>query len=511
MQPHSENTKRIAKNTLMLYGRMLFSMVVSLYTSRVVLSTLGVEDYGIYNIVGGVIAMLSFLNDSMSGATSRFLTFELGKGDNSKLKRTFSTAIVIHLCIALVILLFFETIGLWFFKNKLVIPDNRLVAAHVTYQVAIISSMLSIIQTPFNASIIAHEKMSVYAYVGILNVVLRLLIVYLLVIGNYDKLILYSILQLIVSIVIILIYLIYCRLNFAETRVGLHAYKEFFRPMLSFSGWDMFGNVSVMARTQGVSILLNMFFGPVANAAAGVATQVQSAVMAFASNIVTAVKPQLVKYYASNEYDSMFELLTNSVKLSFVLLSIITIPIIVEIDFILNLWLEIVPENTSIFCVFTLIFNLFAVISLLLATIIHATGKVKRISLINGCLYILVLPVTYFVFKHSDIIWLPYLFNTLAVSMGMLSNAWTIHLYIHQFDFVKFVKKTYLPCVILFCFVLLLILGCSQLMQQGIVRLLLSIFVSSLLLIILGYNVLLSKENRMMIKNVIVNRICKKV
>ena len=509
-QSHSENTKRIAKNTLMLYGRMLFSMVVSLYTSRVVLNTLGVEDFGISNAVGGVIAMLGFLNDSMSGATARFLTYELGKGNFNKLKETFSTAVIIHIGIAFFIFIFGETVGLWFLENKLVIPESRMLAARVVYQTTIIASMLSIMQTPYNATIIAHEKMDVYAYVGILNVFLRLLIVYLLVIGDFDKLILYSFLQLSVSILIISIYRIYCKTHFAETRFSFVWRKELLRPMLSFSGWDLYGNMSVIARTQGVSILLNMFFGPIANAAAGIAAQVQGAVMSFAGNIVTAVRPQLVKYYATEEYHPMFELLSNSIKLSFILLSILTIPIITEIDYILKLWLGNVPQNATVFCAFTLLFNLFANTSLLFASIIHATGRVKRISLINGSLYLLVIPVTYIAFKNTNVIWLPYLFNVVAVFCGMLSNAWTIHLYIDGFNFKRFVVKDLLPCLIIFFVVFVIVSILSLFLSSGFLRLILTGLLSTTLLVTIGYYVLLPLDYRTRLLDEIKEKICQR-
>ena len=509
-QNHSENTKRIAKNTLMLYGRMLFSMFVSLYTSRVVLATLGVEDFGISNAVGGVIAMLGFLNDSMSGATSRFLTYELGKGNGSKLKETFSTAVIIHIGIALFIFVFGETIGLWFLENKLVIPESRMAAARIVYQTTIIGTMLGIMQTPYNATIIAHEKMSVYAYVGILNVFLRLVIVYLLVIGDFDKLILYSFLQLSVSIIIIMIYRIYCKTHFSETSFSFVWKKDLLKPMLSFSGWDLYGNLSVIARTQGVSILLNMFFGPIANAAAGIAAQVQGAVMSFAGNIVTAVRPQLVKYYATDEYQPMFELLSNSIKLSFILLSILTIPIITEINYILKLWLGNVPQNAAVFCAFTLLFNLFANTSLLFASIIHATGRVKRISLINGTLYLLVIPVTYIAFKNSDIIWLPYLFNVIAVFCGMLSNAWTIHLYIQDFNFKRFILKDLLSCLLAFILVFALVSFISSFISPGFLRLMLTGVLSSILLIALAYQFLLSPDYRARLLNSIRNKVCQR-
>ena len=510
MQNHSENTRRIAKNTLMLYGRMLFSMVVSLYTSRVVLNTLGVEDFGIANVVGGVIAMLGFLNDSMSGATSRFLTYELGRGEHLRLRQTFSTALIIHICIAFVILILGETVGLWFLNNKLVVPENRMFAAHVVYQVTIASTMLSIIQTPYNAVIISHERMDVFAYVSILNVLLRLLIVYLLVIGDFDKLILYSFLQLTVSIIIMTIYRVYCRRHFNEASFSLDITKEYFRHMLSFSGWDLLGNMSVIARTQGVGILLNMFYGPVANAAAGIATQVQGAIMSFAGNLVTAARPQVVKLYASGEHDMMFSILKNAIKLSFILLSICTIPLLTETEYVLKLWLRNVPDHTVAFCRLTLLFNLFANMSSFLVTAIHSTGRLKRMSLINSSLYISVIPVTYILFKNIDVIWIPYLYNAVAVFFGMLSNAWTINLYFKEFDFMEFICKSVFPCLLLFAFVLSVSVLITRTVDEGLIRLLLNVLSSSLLLISIGFMTLISKDDRKKIINFIHVKLCRK-
>lgn len=508
-QNHSENTKRIAKNTLMLYGRMLFSMVVSLYTSRVLLNTLGVEDFGIANVVGGVIAMLGFLNDSMSGATARFLSYEIGRGDQVRLKRTFSTALVIHICIALIILLIGETLGLWFLNNKLVIPEDRMFAAHVVYQVTIISTMLSIIQTPYNASIISHERMEVFAYVSILNVLLRLLIVYLLVIGDFDKLILYSILQLTVSVTIMTIYRIYCRRHFPETSFSIDISRESFKPMLSFSSWDLLGNMSVIARTQGVSMLLNMFYGSIANAAAGIATQVQGAVMSLAGNLVTATRPQIVKLYASQEYTTLFSILVNAIKLSFILLSICTIPLLTETGYVLKLWLKTVPDNTIAFCRLTLLFNLFANMSSFIVTAIHSTGRLKRMSLINSTLYLSVLPVTWVLFKNMDLIWGPYLYNVVAVFFGMLSNAWTVHLYFKEFSFAKFVSRSLLPCILLFALVLSVSLIVTQVIEEGFLRLVINVLSSALLLIVIGFYALISSDDRKKIINLIRVKLCR--
>ena len=272
------SNKRIAKNALMLYIRMFISMIVGLYTSRVVLATLGVEDYGIYGVVGGVVSMMGFLNASMSGATSRFLTFELGRGDMKRLADTFSSALIVHIGIAIIVFIVAETVGLWFLCNKLVIPEDRMEAAHWVYQCSILSAMLGITQAPYNASIIAHEKMGVYAYVEILNVTLKLLIVYLLVIGDFDKLKLYAVLVLAVSVLIMLIYRIYCIRMFQETHFHFVWKKDILKPLLSFSGWNLYGNLGNMFQQQGTNFVINFFFGVVMNAAMSVGLTVANTV-----------------------------------------------------------------------------------------------------------------------------------------------------------------------------------------------------------------------------------------
>ena len=271
MQDTTSNNKRIAKNTIMLYIRMFISMVVGLYTSRVVLATLGVEDYGIYGVVGGVGAMMGFLNASMSGATSRFLTFELGRGDKDRLAKTFSSALIVHIAIAIIVFILAETVGLWFLCNKLNIPEGRMEAAHWVYQFSILATMLSITQVPYNATIIAHEKMDVYAYMEILNVTLKLLIVYLLTIGDFDKLKLYAVLTFAVSLIIMMIYRIYCLRHFKESRFHWVWDKTYLTPLLSFSGWNLYGNFGGIAGNQANNFVINSFFGVVMNAAASVA------------------------------------------------------------------------------------------------------------------------------------------------------------------------------------------------------------------------------------------------
>ena len=512
MQDHSENTKRIAKNTLMLYGRMLFSMVVSLYTSRVVLGALGVEDYGIYNVVGGIVAMLDFLNGSMSGATSRFMTFELGRGELNRQKDTFASAMIIHVGIALFVLFFAETIGLWFLENKLVIPDNRMVAARVVYQLSIVSAVLAITQVPYNACLTAHEKFDVYAYFSIIGITLRLLIVFLLRIGNFDKLIQYSVLSVCVSFTMICVYRVYCIKHFEEARFTFVWKKDILKPMLGFSGWDLFGNLSVMARTTGVNMLMNIFHGPLFNAAVGIATQVQGAISNLANNIVTASRPQIIKQYASDNIDEMFGIVITMTKLAFVLLAVFTIPIISEIDFILQLWLgNNVPEYAGVFCIYTLLFNFFANMSVMMGAVIHATGRIKRISLINGLLYISVLPVTYVAYKCEVPSYFPFIYNVVAVILGTISNAWTVKLYIPSFKFMKYLVNVLLKCILILGMGIFLVDLLFAEISGEWLRFLIKGLFSTVYICLTGYYILLSKKQRGAVVNIIRSKLGKKV
>lgn len=332
MQDTTSNNKRIAKNTIMLYIRMFISMVVGLYTSRVVLATLGVEDYGIYGVVGGVVAMMGFLNASMSGATSRFLTFELGRGDKDRLAKTFSSALIVHIAIAIIVFILAETVGLWFLCNKLNIPEGRMEAAHWVYQFSILATMLSITQVPYNATIIAHEKMDVYAYMEILNVTLKLLIVYLLTIGNFDKLKLYAVLTFAVSLIIMMIYRIYCLRHFKESRFHWVWDKTYLTPLLSFSCWDLYGNACVTARQQGTNFLVNIFFGVTYNAASSVATTVNGVVLGLTFTLIPALQPQIVKRYAVGDIKGMQSLMNNGIKYFSLLYLALLFPFLMEAD-----------------------------------------------------------------------------------------------------------------------------------------------------------------------------------
>lgn len=390
------NNKRVAKNTLFLYFRMILIMLVTLYTSRVILAQLGIKDYGIYNVVGGVVTMFAFLNNCMTTSTQRFMTFELGKGNVQKLKDVFAASLNIHIAIALAVVLLAETIGLWFVNYKLVIPADRLVAANWVFQFAILSFCVNVIQVPYNAVLIAHEKMSVYAYISIIEAFLKLGIVYLLSISPFDKLIVYGVLIFAVQLLIRCIYQVYCHRHYEESRFRLFWNKGLYQEMSGFAGWNLFGSVAWMLRDQGVNIVLNLFFGPVINAARGVAAQVSSAVMNFISNFQVALNPQITKNYANGNIQEMEKLTYLGIKFSYIILFFLAFPLSLNINYVLHLWLVEVPDYTALFIILimvdSMVGNLFGVP---LMTSLSATGKIRNYQIVVSMIILLIVPVGY--------------------------------------------------------------------------------------------------------------------
>lgn len=391
----SDNNKRIAKNTLLLYVRTLFIMLVTLYTSRVVLNTLGVTDYGIYNVVGGVVAMFGFINGSMSSATQRYITFALGKGDKENLQKVFSTALQIHVLIAALIIILGETVGLWFMYTQMQIPADRVDAAFWVLQCSIVSTAVMVISVPYNADIIAHEKMSAFAYISILEAVLKLAIVFALVLSPFDRLIFYAFLILAVQLLIRLCYSHYCSRHFEESKYRHVWDKSLFREMTGFAGWSMFGNLASVLFSQGLNMLLNVFFGPVVNAARAVSVQVQSAIQQFVGNFQMALNPQITKTYAKGEMDEMHKLMFRSARFSFYLLFFLSLPVLFETNFILTVWLKIVPDNTVVFLRIMICTSLLYTLSNPLMVANQATGKVRKYQAICGTILLLILPVSY--------------------------------------------------------------------------------------------------------------------
>ena len=399
MSTSTLNNKRIAKNTVLLYFRMILLMAVSLYTSRVVLATLGVEDYGIYNVVGGFIGMLAFLNGAMSGSSQRFITVALGKGDKQYLNKVFSTCLYTHAIIALIVFLLAETIGIWFLMEKLVIPDGRMTAAMIVYQCSVITSIVQIMSYPYNAAIIAHEDMSAFAYISIYEALANLGIVFLIKIGTYDRLSLYAIALLLVKVSVILVYRIYCKRHYFKESIKRVFDKALVKEMFSFTGWNLWGGLAGTLMGQGVNILLNLFFGPIVNAARGLAVQVQSAVNMFATNFQMAINPQIMKTYASGEIDAMHTLIYRSAKFTFILLLCIILPLVVEVDTVLGIWLGNVPQYTDIFVRLTLVTCLIDSVSNPFMTASAATGKVKLYQSVVGGILLLIVPIAYVVLE----------------------------------------------------------------------------------------------------------------
>lgn len=399
MSDVSANNKRIAKNTLLLYVRMLFMMAISLFTSRVILGTLGVEDYGIQNVVGGIVAMFGFLNGSMSSATQRFITFALGKGDKDRLQTVFCTALQIHALIAVIIVLLGETVGLWFLYNKMQLPADRMDAAFWVLQCSIVSTVVMIVSVPYNACIIAHEKMSAFAYISVLEAVLKLVIVYLLLVFPYDKLIVLAILSLIVQLFIRFCYSIYCHRHFEETKYKHVWDKSLFKEMNSFAVWSLWGNLSVVLYTQGLNMILNVFFGPVVNAARAIAVQVQGAVQQFVGNFQMALNPQITKNYASGNLEQMHSLMFRSARFSFLLLFFLSLPVLLETEFILTLWLKTVPDNAVIFTQIMICISLIYTTANPCVIANQATGKVKVYQMVVGGILLTILPISYIVLK----------------------------------------------------------------------------------------------------------------
>lgn len=442
----STNNKRIAKNTLFLYFRMFITMAVSLYTSRVVLQVLGVEDYGIYNVTGGIITMFSFINTAMTSATQRYITFALGKGDFAELQKVFSTSLQIHFLISIFIILLGETIGLWFLKNKLVIPESRVIAAMVVYQCSIIASVVSIMSVPYNSDIIAHEKMSAFAYISIFDVVLKLIIAFMLKVTPLDKLETYAILLLIVQISIRLIYSWYCNKHFQESKYHHVIDKDLLREMSQFAGWSFFGNFACVLYTQGLNMMLNIFFGPVVNAARGISVQVQGAIQLFAGNFQMAINPQITKNYACGNLTQMHNLMFRSARFSFYLLMYMTLPIILEAHFILKLWLKTVPDYTEIFVQLMLMIILLNPLSSPCTIANQATGKVKIFQMIVGGILMLILPVSYIVLKMGANAYVVFIVHFIIEIIAIIARMIILRNMI-QLPLVQYLKEIYVPII----------------------------------------------------------------
>lgn len=446
MSDNISNNKLIAKNTLMLYIRMMLTMLISLYTSKMILQTLGVNDYGIFNVVGGIVAMFGFINGAMTSAAQRYITFAQGKNDLSEQRKVFSCSVNVQICIATLLFLLTETIGLWFLHNKMTIPVERIDAAFWVYQCSFLSTLVVVITVPYNATIIAHERMSVFAYLSISEVTLKLLIVFLLNFIQFDKLKLYAILILIVQTSISLLYIFYCKRHFPDAKYTVQRRLDLFKEMVVFASWNLFGNMAAIAFTQGLNILLNVFFGPAVNAARAIAVQVQGAINMFSANFQMALNPQITKTYAAHDLANMHILIFRSSKFTYFLLFIIGLPVVIEAPFILELWLKIVPDYTVVFLrlmIFTMLVDSSANPLMVSAT---ATGKIKVYQSVIGGLLLLILPVSYVVLKLGSAPWAVFVVHFVICSIAFIARLFIIRPMIHL-SIRQYFNRAILPCI----------------------------------------------------------------
>lgn len=431
-----QNNKRIAKNTLLLYFRLLFTMCVGLYTSRVVLNALGVEDFGVYNVVGGVVAMFTLFTNSLSAAISRFMAFALGKQDVSKVRTVFSTSVTIQLFFAVVIVLVAEGLG-FFFLDRLNVPAERFPAAQWVFHFAVVTFAVNLISVPYNAAIVAHEKMSAFAYVSILEVSLKLLIAFLLSVSPYDKLISYAVMFAAVAVVIRLVYGVYCRVNFEECKYTFSFDKSMLKEMSGFAGWNLLGSSAYLFNTQGVNIVTNLFFGVATNAARGVTNQVESIVKQFVQSFTTAINPQITKSYASGNLEYMHSLVCRGAKFSYLLMLFFVVPLMFEVETIMTLWLKNYPPEAPLFLRLSLIGTMFDMLGNSTANAAWATGNVKRYYIIIGGVGCLVFPLSWLCFYLGFPAYTSFIVFALIYAVVMLLKVYIIR------DLVQFPMKKF--------------------------------------------------------------------
>lgn len=506
------NNKRIARNTLLLYFRMLLIMAVSLYTSRVVLATLGIEDFGIYNVIGGVVAMFAIISSTLSAAVSRFITVELGRNDFEQLKKVFSASVTIHIFLAIIIFFIAEIGGIWFIHNKLVIPHERLNAAFWVFQCSVLTFIVNLLSVPYNATIVAHERMDAFAYVSIIEVILKLLLVYILALFSFDKLIMYSFLLMLLAIIIRLIYGYYCKRHFEECVYHYFWDKSLFKEIMAFASWNFIGASSGILRAQGINVLLNLFGGPVVNAARGISAQVHAAIQSFVTNFMTALNPQITKSYVSGDHVYMMKLIERGARFSFYLFFLLSLPIVIETNRILSIWLVEVPDHTVNFVRLVLIFAMIETLSGTLITTMLATGKIKNYQIVVGGLQLMNFPVSYFLLKiglFPEITILVSIFFSLCclfVRLWMLKSM--VNLYV-----MEFIRNVLLNVLLVVLFSIILPVVVYLIMDDGLYRLMsvivLSLFSSSIIILFVGCN----KQERIFIIDkiiYIINKILKR-
>ena len=507
MVKQTENL-RIYKNSFFLYIRMLLLIVVQLYTVPIILEALGITDYGIYNVVGGVVTMFSFIGGSMASGSQRFIAFAIGKGEQQNLKKVFNSTLSIYILFALCALVLIECVGVWFLNTHMIIPEDRIIAANWVFQFSLLAFLINLISIPYNSAVIAHERMSVFAYVSIFECFLKLGIALLLPFLGTDKLIIYSILICVVAILVRIIYQVYCLKNFKECRQFCFCYdKKLGKELLMYSGWNMVGSVALIARQQGVNIVLNLFFGTILNAAHSIAQQVNGVLSQFVNNIYVATRPQITKLYAIGKKDNMWNLVFTSSKLAFFLLIYLCIPILVELPTILRVWLKKVPD-------YTVEISFLMILSILIETLANqiigafqAANNIKKYQIYGSSIILLNLPLSYFLLRiYSDNPLLPYIVSVLLSVLYVIALLWIASQEI-ELNLRSFLKEVLIKSVVVFIVSILIVWCFVELFQATIFRCFITIIFSSSVISLCIWLFGLDSNEKKYIKNILIKKI----
>lgn len=504
-----DNNKRILKNTVYLYMRQFVIMALSFFTTRIVLEKLGASDYGVNNVVGGFVSMFTVLNSILQTGTRRFLSLNLGKGDALVLKDTFSTAFVIHLIVGTFVVVLLETFGIWFLNSQLNIDSGRMVAANWVFQFSVLTVFLSITQTPYTAAVTSHENFSIYAFMSIFETVAKVAVLFLLIFIPGDKLIIYSALLLGVSAINISVYRVYCIRKFPECQFTLKVNHNLLKEMVRFSGWSVIANVFQVGNTQGVSILLNIFFSTLVNAARGLATTVTFTISQFVNGFIIAAEPQLVKYYGANDREHFEKLVFNITQYTLFLLAIFAVPVFMEIDYVLKLWLTEVPQYTSEFIKITIISSLLVNSYIMIDKAIIASGHIKQMALIGNTIPVIQLPLVYIFLKLG---YSPVVTNIITLVpqfLGMFANLWISKHYINfpsgRFFFQIMVKNSLF--IIIACIIPYIV---REMMPDGLLRFLVVCSLSVFCTIGIMYSFAMNAETKQMVRQKVIGKIFKR-
>ena len=500
MVKSSESNKRIAKNTAFLYVRMIFVLLVSLYSTRAILNALGVVDYGIYNVVAGFVSMFAFLNSSMTNTVQRFFNYEKGRSDNENINRVYITSIQIQVVLAVFTFLLLEIVGMWYIKTKMVIPLERLSSAIYVFQFSVISLIILILQIPFAAAVIAHERMGFYAVVSMADAVLKLILAIFLPFVPYDRLICYGVAMLIISMVDIVLYYLYSKKHFVEI-VYHHSYnKPLLKKMLSFSVWNLFDSFAYTMQGQGLNMLINAYFGPVVNAARGIAYQIQAALSGFAANIAVAFKPQLVESYAKEELERTKKLMYSMSKLGYLMVYVLALPVSLEIGYILNIWLDgTVPENTAIFTILILFNAALGSLNLPISQTVQATGNIKNYQIIRSVIVTSVIPLSWWALSYGAP---AYIIFMILIIVNVVNQPVSMYLLrrVFKYSYGEYLLKVILPCLLFSIVAPIVPVIVHSVMCESLARLFAVGASSTLVSIILIYFIIMTDGEKLLVK-----------